>query len=202
MSIENFKQIITSIEPEDLAEECLYREYVYAIPSGGEYKSYIDAISADYSEAEHIAIMGSGNCGFSLNPKRKFREFCIESDIDVVIVCGDTFHKTWEELRSFHRENYYLLNYRQQSQVKRNGENVYSGFITPKWISNRASPARFEYEVNTNKYSNDAVGYRDVNMMYFKNTKEAVDYYVRGFRLAKGVINNELRCELTNNSLV
>jgi hypothetical protein len=192
MSIDNFKRIVSSIEPEDIVTECLYRKYVYAIPSDAEYRSYLEIIALDYPDAELIAIMGSGNWSFSLNPDKGFRPFSKESDIDVVLICNESFHKTWEELRDYHRDNYYQLSQQKRSKLKRSGENVYSGFISPKWISDRASPVRFAYEVNANKYSNKAVGYRRVNMMYFKNTEEAVDYYVRGFRKAKGRIKNGL----------
>ena len=185
MSAEEFKSIISSVEPETIVMECLYRDYIHAIPSAAAYRSYLDIIVADYPRAEHIAIMGSGNWCFSLNPEKEFRPFCEESDIDIVIVCRDSFEKTWDELRLYHRKNYYLMSSRDREKLKRNGENVYSGFITPKWISNKRSPLRFNFEINANKYSNEYVQYRKVNMMYFKNITETVDYYVRGFRLAR-----------------
>lgn len=185
MTVEQFKLLISSGEPEDIVKECLYRNFVHAIPTITEYRSYLDIVAADYPNAEHIAIMGSGNWCFSLNPEKKFRHFCAESDIDIVIVCKDSFDKTWDELRDYHRSNYYLLSFHDRERLKRNGENVYAGFITPKWILDRRSSIRFTYELNINKYSNEYVKYRKVNMMYFKNTTEAIDYYVRGFRIAR-----------------
>lgn len=182
---EEFKKIISSSEPETIVTECLYRDYIYAIPSAADYRSYLDIIAEDYPRAVHIAIMGSANWCFSLNPEKNFRPFCEDSDIDIVIVCRDSFEKTWDELRIYHRNNYYSLNSQAREKLKRNGENVYSGFITPKWISDKRSPIRFSYEINTNKYSNTYVRYRKVNMMFFKNITEAIDYYVRGFRLAR-----------------
>jgi hypothetical protein len=190
MNIDSFKRVISDVELEDLVEECLYRGFTHVIPTASDYKDYLRLISSDYKCAEHIAIMGSGNWGYSLNPEKYLRPFSNDSDIDVVIICYQSFCETWKELRDYHRKNYYLLSPSQRTKLKRNGENVYSGFISPKWIADKKSPVRFFYEVNSNKYSNRHVGYRAVNMMYFKNKVEAIDYYVRGFRLAKGAIND------------
>lgn len=176
------------MEPQDIVEEFLYREFVHAIPVKDDYETYLGEVEADYPNAELIAVMGSGNWCFSLNPDKNFRRFSEQSDIDLVIICEKKFHETWEELRKYHRNNYYLLDKYKKSKLKRNGENVYSGFISPRWIFDKASSVRFDYEIRTNKYSNKIVGYRKVNMMYFKNTTEAIDYYARGFRLARGRI--------------
>lgn len=192
MSVDNFKRIIWDLDPEDIVEESLFRGFTHVIPKENDYSEYIELIFSDYKCAEHIAIMGSGNWGYSLNPDKFLRPFGDYSDIDVVIICHEAFQETWKELREYHRSKYYLLSQNQRSRLKRNGENVYSGFISPKWILSRRAPARFAYEVNSNKYANKYVGYRSVNMMYFKNIEEAIDYYVRGFRLAKGAIKNGL----------
>lgn len=190
MSIEDFKKIISIQDPKDTVEECLFRPFTHAIPNKNDYSAYTGLISCDYKQAEHIAIMGSGNWGYSLNPDKILRPFCDNSDIDLVIICYATFIKTWNELRNYHRKNYYLLNEDQRKKIKRNGENVYSGFVSPKWIFDRRSPMRFAYEINSNRYANEYVNYRTVNMMYFKNTEETIDYYARGFRSAKEAIKN------------
>ncbi|PKQ60562.1 hypothetical protein BZG02_19040 [Labilibaculum filiforme] len=51
----------------------------------------------------NISIVGSGKVGFSMNPEKDFREFCVEhenpkkvSDIDLIIVSSKFFHKFWE----------------------------------------------------------------------------------------------------------
>ncbi|MDO8811361.1 MAG: hypothetical protein Q7J38_04955 [Gallionella sp.] len=184
MTLEEFLAFVRSANPIGLATESLHRDFVHAIPDESKYKDFLDKVRVDYPSSEHIAIMGSGNWKFSLNPDKNFSEYHIKSDIDIAIICRASFEKTWDELREYHRKNYYLLPYRQKEMLKRNGENIYSGFISPKWIPEK-STAKFIYTLNKNKYSNDVIGFRNVNMMYFKNKDEALDYYTRGFFLAQ-----------------
>lgn len=185
MNLESFLTLINSTSPIDLATESLNRNEVHAIPNAVRYKAFLEMIADDYKHAAQIAIMGSGNWKFSLNPKKNYSEYHRRSDIDVAIICESSFEKTWEELRSYHRNNYYLIPEYEKTQLRRNGENVYSGFVSPKWIPATKSAEKFNYLLNSNKYSNNTIGFRTVNMMYFKNRDEAIDYYVRGFSIAQ-----------------
>lgn len=184
MELESFLELVKSANPVDLAAEFLHRGSVHAIPDESLYGSFLDEVRVDYPSSERIAIMGSGNWKFSLNPKKNFSEFHDKSDIDIVIICRASFEQAWEELRKYHRQNFYRLTKEGKAQLKRTGENVYSGFLSPKWIPGK-STVHFIYEINSNKYSNKIIGYRNVNMMYYKNLDEALDYYVRGFRIAQ-----------------
>lgn len=184
MTLEEFLVVVRSGNSIDLAAECLHRDFVHAIPDEVTYKSFLEEVRADYPLSDRVAIMGSGNWQFSLNPDKNFSEYHIRSDIDIAIICRTSFEQAWEELRTYHRKNFYLISWAKKIDLKRHGEDVYSGFISPKWIPGKSS-LKLKYLLNANKYSNETVGYRSVNMMYFKNTDEALDYYVRGFLLAK-----------------
>lgn len=184
MTLEEFTKFIRSTNPKDIVEESLHRNFVHAIPNESKYKTYLANIKADYPQSIHVAIMGSGNWKYSLNPSKNFSEYHIKSDIDVVIICPESYKKAWDELRAYHRKNFYLIPHKQKLMLLKYGENVYSGFISPKWIPEK-SKAKREYAFNTNKYSNEEVAYRNVNMLYFKNMDEALDYYIRGFRLVR-----------------
>ena len=184
MTLEQFLTLVRSADPMDLVTESLHRDFVHAIPDESKYRTFVDKVRLDYPSSERIAIMGSGNWKFSLNPRKNFSEYHAKSDIDVAVICRESFEQTWEELRTYHRKNFYLLPKDQKEVLKRNGENVYSGFVSPKWIPEKSN-VKFAYTLNTNKYSNDVIGFRSVAMMYFKNQDEAVDYYIRGFLQAK-----------------
>lgn len=181
MTLDDFLVLVKSANPLELAEESLHRNFVHAIPEEATYSSYLDQVRGDYPLADCIAIMGSGNWKFSLNPKNNFSEYHIKSDIDIAVVCRTSFEQTWAELRIYHRTKFYSLSHEKRSQLKRSGENVYAGFVSPKWIPDKQSGTRYKYMINTNKYSNADVGFRVVNLMYFKNIEETLDYYVRGF---------------------
>ncbi|MCG8669071.1 MAG: hypothetical protein MI867_06625, partial [Pseudomonadales bacterium] len=183
---------ILDANPVELSREWLFKEETSIFERKEDYSSYIELIRRDYPEVEEILIAGSGNWGFSLNPKKRFSPFGKSSDVDVVIISEAYFNDVWKELRTYHRKNYYLLRWEDKQALNRNGQNVYSGFVSPKWIPDRTSVTRFSYELNTNNYSNKDVSFRKVNMLFFKNKEETIDYYTRGFRIAKSELRNGL----------
>lgn len=187
MSLQAFKDEIRQDGAEELAVRWFNKDTVHAISVEEDYATFKNGIFNDYPNAEQIAIMGSGNWGFSLSPdpKKQFRPYGTYSDIDVAIISPADFASVWEEIRVYQRQNYYLLKPKQRDSLLRNGQNVYSGFVTPKWNPNRKSTYRYQYEINTDKYSTDLVGFRTVNMMFFKNLSEVVDYYIRSIWRAK-----------------
>lgn len=187
---EEFKNQLSSTSPLELAEKWINNDTIHAFSNAKEYVDYLELILNDYPESEKAVITGSGNWCYSLNPKKNFSKFHKGSDIDVSIVSEEYFSKTWEELRLYHRENYYLIGKSRKDDLNRNGQNVYSGFVTPKWIPNKKSKTRFQYEINVDKYSNKHVDYRAVNMMFFKNNEEMADYYIRGIRIAQSRLKN------------
>ncbi|HFQ5380193.1 TPA: hypothetical protein ACGUMU_003423 [Vibrio vulnificus] len=189
MSLTAFKNEIRSNNPKDLALRWFSKSQIHAIGTESDYLEFKSQIRADYPNATDIAVMGSGNWGFSLSPHKRFKSYDSTSDIDVAIISDQDFNSIWDDIREYHRQNYYAVSYDNKQALLRNGQNVYSGFVTPKWNPNIKSSLRHNYELNTNKYSSSLVGYKPVNMMFFKNIHEVVDYYVRGIRLAKVDIN-------------
>ena len=137
------------------------------------------------ASVQHVAVMGSGNWRYSLNPDKGFREFCKTSDVDVAIVSSELFTELWEEMRMHHRKHFYALSFNEKKRLRRSGENVYCGFISPTWIPNRDRQKSYEYQRMLNSLSDKAVQFLKVKMMFFKNEVEAVDYYARGFQIAK-----------------
>ncbi|WP_324708730.1 hypothetical protein [Pseudomonas fragi] len=184
MDVEEFKKYIRSQSPASIAEELLMKPTVHALSCENEYQAYKQIIKAEHPNSFHIAVVGSGGWKFSLNPYNNLREFRDKSDIDIAVICAESFLNTWDAMRDHHRNNYYSLNNDSRTALKRAGENVYAGFITPKWINSRSSAVRREYDKRTNNYSNSAVKFKAVNMMYFRNMDETIDYYVRGIRIA------------------
>ena len=46
-----------------------------------------------------IAVAGSAKLGFSLNPKKNFRAFNDESDIDIIVISQKYFYLFWDSYR-------------------------------------------------------------------------------------------------------
>jgi hypothetical protein len=42
-----------------------------------------------------VLVVGSGKLGFSIAPEKRYREFCSESDIDLVVVSEGLFNQFW-----------------------------------------------------------------------------------------------------------
>ncbi|MDF3239618.1 hypothetical protein [Pseudomonas veronii] len=184
MEVEEFLNFLKSDSPSNIAEQLILRSGIYMFRDEDEYTGYKKQILVDHGNAHHISIVGSANWKFSLNPTKNLSIFSKKSDIDVAIICAQSYLDTWNEMRKFHRENFYALAHDARVSLRRHGEDVYSGFASPKWIPSIESKVRQRYEKLTNKYSDRQVGFRKVNMMYFRDMGEAVDYYVRGIRKA------------------
>ena len=52
-----------------------------------------------------VLIVGSAKLGFSIVPKKRYRPFCDESDIDVAIVSSKLFDEIWETVFSYWHED-------------------------------------------------------------------------------------------------
>ena len=184
IELEAFCSLICSEDPSELARRYVFsgQVCVFASPSG--YELFRSRVQTEISNVEYVAIVGSGNWNYSLNPRNNFSQFHVGSDIDVAVISHHHFTETWTQLRRIHRDKWYTLSRYDQDRLRRNGENVYSGFVSPRWLPDQADRLRFEHERMLNKLSDFAVGYRKVGMLFFKDEIEVVDYYSRGFAIA------------------
>lgn len=181
-------EVIAYIKTHEIYEAVkyfLFQENIPAINGREEYERYKSIVKIDHPKADNILIGGSGNWGYSFNPIKFLRPFCDDSDIDLIVVSSNYFNYSWEKLRKYHRNNWYRIGRDNQLSLRRKGENVYSGFVSLKWIIDIYNPERIEYEEMVNNYSNSIVKYKKVNLMYFKNEVELIDYYIRSFRLVR-----------------
>lgn len=185
MTKEEFISQIGGTDPAELAREFLMAETVCLFTNASMYAAFKAKVAMMIASIEHIAVVGSGNWRYSLNPDKNFREFGNHSDVDVAIISRERFTEYWEEMRMQHREHFYALRYEDRQRLRRSGENVYSGFISPTWIPNRDRGKNYEYKRMLNALSDKAVRFLQVKMLFFKNEVEAVDYYARGFQKAK-----------------
>lgn len=186
--LESFKAEIRGEDPKLLIQRWLTDGNPCAFSSTAKLDEFAARIAKDYPYAENVLIAGSSNWQYSLNPKKSFSKFHPKSDIDVVLISPIDFEETWTRLRDLHRRQWYSWDRGLREKVLRTGQNVYCGFISPKHIPDRANEYRFEFLQRCNSYSTASVGYREVRLMFFKNDEDVIDYYVRGVRLARGIL--------------
>src|SRR5262252_2940866 len=131
MTKEEFVTLLGATQPDILAAQFLAAENVTAFPNVAEYLSFKERVANYINDVESVSIVGTGNWRFSLNPDKHLKEFDRASDIDVAVISHKRFTDTWEELRRVHRLEWYSFDRWVQERLKRNGQNVYSGFVTP-----------------------------------------------------------------------
>lgn len=183
-----FKEEIWSTDPATLVNRWLTDRNPCAFTSEDDLTNFSRRIARDYPQAEEILIAGTANWQYSLNPNKSFSEFHIKSDVDIVLISPADFEETWERLRHLHRKQWYSWGKHIRESVMRTGQNVYCGFVSPKHIPDRTSTYRFQFLQRCNSYSSSAIGYREVNMMFFKSMEDVVDYYIRGVRMARSKV--------------
>jgi hypothetical protein len=186
---EEFLKELAVRPPDELAAHYLAQNEVAAFETADEYLAFKDLVRCEIGQAQSIAIVGTGNWRFSLNPEKNFKSFDEKSDIDIAVISPDLFTATWKELRRVHRFSWYRIPLSVQQQLRRNGENVYCGFVSPTWIPDKRSELRYQHKSTLNRLSNRSPAQREVKMMYFKEHAEAVDYYKRGFEIARRKVN-------------
>lgn len=182
----HFLELVRTKQPHALADEFLRSAMVAAFSSEERYDQFKAEVTAHILNAEQVVVAGTANWTFSLSPDKNFKRYNSQSDVDTVVISEDHFMQTWEQLRVFHRQRYTYLSEDSRRRLRRNGENVYAGFVSPLWIPDNRNRFRWDHQRALNRLSNEAVGYRRVTMFFFRNWTEAVDYYKRGFQIAKG----------------
>jgi hypothetical protein len=185
MTKADFLKVVRSGNPAGLARRFLSADQVAAFTTQANYVAFKERVAQKVADAEIVVLAGSGNWGFSLDPDNAFKPFDRYSDLDVVVVSLAQFNKLWEEMRRLDRAHYWSLGTEEKQKLRRNGENVYAGFISPLWFPDRTSSMRIWYSRMFNELRDRSVEFRKVQMFFFKNFEEAVSYYERGFALAQ-----------------
>lgn len=191
MNREEFIANIRERQPELLAETYLVADTVTAFPNADDYASFKARVQQHVNGVESLSIVGTGNWRFSLNPDKSLKEFDGASDIDIAVVSHEQFNQTWEELRRVHRSRWYTFSYAIRQKLRRNAEDVYSGFISPSWIPGPQGELLYRFKRILNQLRDESVNFKPIKILFFKSEVEAIDYYKRGFLLAKRKVERD-----------
>lgn len=97
----NFKRDIVDLMPLDV----IRKNIIYGHPAVINDSTYFALRSAVASKYEihpnEVLVVGSAKLGFSIAPRKRYRPFCDESDIDVVIVSATLFSRIWREVHHY-----------------------------------------------------------------------------------------------------
>ena len=186
MLLDEFLEAIRAKDARTLADDFLRSGTVAAFPTTDRYEEFKKAVQVHYARAEYVAVVGTANWTYSLNPHKNFKPYDAASDVDTVLISSRDFTETWNTLRAYHRRHFYGMSQANKDRICRNGQNVYAGFVSPLWIPDVGNTFRFAHQQALNVLSDRKVNFKTVTMLFFRDWTEAVDYYTRGFRIAKG----------------
>lgn len=147
-----------------------------------------DKLGVHYND---VALTGSAKLGFSINPKKNFKDFDEKSDIDIIIISQRYFYLFWE---AYVRDSY--------AEIKMpNFEDVYFGIFKKyiifdgftlsnetyaEWVKKTQG---FEKDIQLNFGIEHEVHYR-----IFESWDSAKDYYMSSIDMSKNE-KEELLCE-------
>ena len=104
MTVDEFKSSLVNHDVEDIYNDCILGSNIWYFKehsSGKDHYEIYDKFKKYLAKnleihVNNVAIVGSAKLGFSLAPKKNFRLFNSESDIDIIIVSPEIFRKSWD----------------------------------------------------------------------------------------------------------
>lgn len=126
--IDQFKNDVMILGDSELINKYYLSGSAFALDDNKHYKlrqSIADYFKVDYPQ---VFIVGSAKLGFSIKPKRRFKPFYDQSDIDIVVVSSCLFEKIWKEVFIFEKNGGYW------SKMKDFKNYHFQGWIRPDML--------------------------------------------------------------------
>jgi len=96
---EEFKQYVLNHKPDEIIDKYLLFGTPYIFRNDENVYFELQKEIEDYFcvKRGNVHIVGSSKLGFSISPQKRFRDWTIDSDIDIAIVDFNVFMKYWKE---------------------------------------------------------------------------------------------------------
>lgn len=124
-----------------------------------------------------VILTGSAKLGFSLAPKKLFKKFDENSDIDIAIISNIAFEAFWEELLDFN------INIKNRNEQEEKNYRIFQDYFFRGWIR----PDKFPFEYSRKKEWFD-----------FFNSLTNKIYQYGEHKIAAGIYKNFATFELYN----
>ncbi|MFA5241054.1 MAG: hypothetical protein WC029_01845 [Sulfuricella sp.] len=103
----SFKQDLVDLQPLDVIRKNIIYGHPAAIADPA-YFALRSTVAAKYEiHPNEVLVVGSAKLGFSIAPSKRYRPFCDESDIDVVIVSDSLFSRIWRAVHDYENHGGY-----------------------------------------------------------------------------------------------
>ena len=107
MSIQLFKADLESLTSKQIACKYLLGGKS-SVLSEHQFFELRDRVANHFRvEFSEVILVGSAKIGFSLAPKKRYREFCDESDIDIAVISEKIFTQAWQEAYLYKKSGAY-----------------------------------------------------------------------------------------------
>lgn len=138
-----------------------------------------DKLSVHFND---ISIAGSAKFGFSINPKKDFKSFDYNSDIDIIVVSQKLFYRFWNAYR---RDSYAEIRTRDFNGVM---FSIFRKYLSADYLdkSNEdyvmwvKQTEGFEKDLQARFLIENAIHYR-----IFESWDSAKEYYIHGLKVLK-----------------
>jgi predicted nucleotidyltransferase len=182
MTSAEFKKRLLSEKLSDLVWELYFEDLPHLFSANrGQYRAWRLAIAEklDISPNE-IILVGSAATGFSLNPRKDFAPFRLQSDVDVAVVSEYYFSEAWRCLRRIDL-TLSTASVGQKNALREHKEKfVYFGCIATdkilpllpfnrRWMVTRSSLAQMA-----------PTSGREINFRIYKDFRALTDYHANG----------------------
>ena len=134
------------------------------------------------TKPKDVCIVGTAKTRFSLNPKKNFRSFTDDSDIDLVIVSEDYFEKLWKAYVEYHYQRIFGVDLGDMYY------DVFRQFLTIYYLPPNHSMFR-QWSKSLGQLSSDLERqfglYSTIKFRLYRNWEAVQGYHLDGLRTIK-----------------
>ena len=125
-SLDRYKEDLRTLSPIQIVRKhIIYGES--CILSRNQYLDLRSEVAEKFQlHPNEVLVVGSAKLGFSIVPKKRYRPFCDESDIDVAIVSSRLFDEIWETVFLYKEAVGYWPGYKEFTRY------LFRGWIRPR----------------------------------------------------------------------